>query len=299
MRLALQRAVRAPGDRVRDRPGRLAQPGGARAARDRQHGNGDRGQPGAGHPAVAHHGVVVGQARRHRLHAGPHGGLAGALDHRPRPGRSAAGTAPPRPRAAPRRAPPSAARCTPRRSSAPSSDIANGTSYTATRRTGSPLAAASRASAPPDEMPYRRASPPTASISAARSSTSRSTAYGAVSAARAAAPAVVHDGLEALRERHGQRRQGAARRHRAAHQDHRGTPSGALVGDAGAVARKGLLVHAHADCRTARCSSVRRAVRQSSEHFHLVEAQVVLDLRDVRLGSGYAQTRSAASGSDQ
>lgn len=62
------------------------------------------------------------------------------------------------------------------RSLVPPSYTAYGTSYTATRRTGSPLAAACSASAPPDEMPYSAASPPSSSISAARSSTSRSTA---------------------------------------------------------------------------------------------------------------------------
>lgn len=67
------------------------------------------------------------------------------------------------------------------RSARCSSDMAYGVSYTATWRTGSPLAAARSASAPPEETPYSPASPPVASISAARSSTSRSTEYGGVS----------------------------------------------------------------------------------------------------------------------
>nr|WP_223263512.1 hypothetical protein [Rhodococcus sp. MTM3W5.2] len=47
--------------------------------------------------------------------------------------------------------------------------------------TGNPAAAASRARIAPDERPNRPADPPTSSIRAARSSISRSTAYGAVS----------------------------------------------------------------------------------------------------------------------
>ena len=44
-----------------------------------------------------------------------------------------------------------------------------------------PLAAASSASAPPDDSPSSDAEPPTASMSAARSSTSRAGEYGCVS----------------------------------------------------------------------------------------------------------------------
>jgi hypothetical protein len=44
-----------------------------------------------------------------------------------------------------------------------------------------PRAAASRASAAPEDMPNMAAVPPAAAMSAARSSTSRLTAYGAVS----------------------------------------------------------------------------------------------------------------------
>jgi hypothetical protein len=52
----------------------------------------------------------------------------------------------------------------------------NGASYTATRSTPIPAPAARNASAPPEEKPNSAARPPTAAISAAMSSISRSTA---------------------------------------------------------------------------------------------------------------------------
>ncbi len=169
-----------PGDRLGDRPRRLPHPRRARVARDRQHRHRDRRQQLPRHAPAAHHGVVVREARRHRLHAAPHRRLPRAPDHpvaqpgQPQEELHRVATAPSS-RAAVSR---SVYRA---RSARSSSDMAYGVSYTATWRTGSPLAAARSASAPPEETPYSAASPPTASISAARSSTSRSTAYGGVS----------------------------------------------------------------------------------------------------------------------
>ena len=188
MGLPLQHAVRPVGHRLRDRP-----------AASRIHA-------GLAPPATASTGTAIDASRsgapgrrpsrrcRRRGSARPPPwpatwGTAG------RPG-SSARPAPGQPQEqlhrvpapALRQQPRPAARCTPRAPSRRLRTTANGGSYTATWRTGSPLAAASRASAPPDDMPYSAASPPAASISAARSSTSRSTAYGARVTALAAAP---------------------------------------------------------------------------------------------------------------
>ncbi len=57
----------------------------------------------------------------------------------------------------------------------------NGGSYSASLVTASPLATASRARTAPEDPPNRKAAPPASAISAAMSSTSRSTAYGGVS----------------------------------------------------------------------------------------------------------------------
>jgi hypothetical protein len=59
-----------------------------------------------------------------------------------------------------------------------------GGSNTVSFSMASPLAAACRASSAPEENPYTSADPPAWSITAARSSASRSTAYGPVSPLR-------------------------------------------------------------------------------------------------------------------
>src|SRR5918992_5774303 len=69
----------------------------------------------------------------------------------------------------------------PRFQCGPSSSMLYGTSYTASLSIERPAAAASSARPPPDEAPNTWADPPASAMSASRSSTSRSTAYGGVS----------------------------------------------------------------------------------------------------------------------
>ncbi len=180
--LARQDPVRALRHGLRDRLARPVHPLQAGAARDREHGHGDPGQPRAGQQAVAHHRVVVGEAGGDGLHARPHRGLAGALDHLLGEARQAQEQLHRVP------APALGERLV---QLLPVDRLALGAvrqvvgvRHLVTPRPGAPAApsaAARSTSAPPEETPNSAASPPTASSSAARSSTSRSTAYGAVS----------------------------------------------------------------------------------------------------------------------
>src|SRR5207249_1307054 len=179
--LTRERAESCAGDHARERQRRLAQHRHALLTADHQRRHLERGGPPGRQREVAHDGRVVGERLRHRLKLGPHRQEA---EHRHEQaghpddvlhvkldrisvaalrdelhqlcvvvhGRHVRGRA-------------DHERC----------------SYKASFLMLRPLAAASRASAAPDEMAYTNADPPASRIKASRSSISRSTAYGAVS----------------------------------------------------------------------------------------------------------------------